>query len=664
MRLYRIISIFIVSSLIYFAGIRANAATVADTWRQPFVDGSGIEIAPATLADSADSKPSTLILFWASWCAPCREELAWVVTEKERFANVSIIAINVDDEAGWNTAQVFLQRIAWPFPHLRDDGGKFFYGAHVSGELPLSLLFHRSGRLIAAFDALSIERINSEAAAAATGISDQGGFTVSGSASMVSQRTTGGDGKIGTANTVVNTATASWRRDSLLISASHNVLRQKQAGNDGNPRPEDELGFSYFEWRPLKPSEYFGPIGRLRLGDDSLALMGGALFAARYRADTNESSSLAGMHGDLITGPVTTTIVGGMVRERLYPYQLDASRDLSVSGPRESAAGLLMRFGGHSGVRASAGAIKYRSGKDVFSGIPQASEDLRVGGGLNIGSSLRGVDIQYVTYVPESDAARARGSQLQTTGRSAMGESLSLAVGLQHSRELPVRVSVPELTETPFLPLAIGNRDTLKVTPSMFLSGAGTFYLTALHDEEAAIKIGTGRNYQNTATLKWVGPVKSLEAFVGQQNGRYLTLGQRHVESAASSGGDLLQGVHLSVSGQRYRSTNDATGDEAGEGKRLRARLDADFPKIFPSNAAYRIRAGITGTKQTDYYMTTSGLTEQILSSADMAVARGSVRLRLAVGREPGGLVCTGGSCSQRAPLNGGRLEFDWERSF
>ena len=661
----RILFLSIIANFILWIAVPkiAFSSTLADTWNQQFLDDNGVEAVPVTYSETLGSNPTTLILFWASWCAPCREELAAIVAEKDRFEKINIIAINVDDESGWSAAQIFMQRIAWPFSNLRDEGGNFFYSAHTSGELPLSLLFHKSGNLIASFDALVLDQVIETAATAEGNSLENGRFTLSDSASLVTQKATGTLDKNESATVMVNTASLSWRKKSLAVAVGHNSMRQKTNNSDKPNRPEDEIGVSYIEWRSFSAADRLGPLSRIRIGDESVALLGGALLAARNRPDTNEAASLTGLHGELKTGIASTVVVGGVIRDRLFPYQLDASRDLSISRPSEKAAGFLSRISVLRGLRASFGAVQYRTEKDEYSGIPVAAKDLRAGAALNIGTALAGIDLQQVKYVPTDSSSGVGGSQSQINGRSALGDSLFLAVGLQHSKELPTRVSVPELTEFPFTPLAVANRDTAKVTPSVSFPDGSTLYLRMIHDEEATGLFGKGSEVQNTTTLKWIGPAKSIEIFTGQQRGRFKTIKQRHVESAAGIGGDLTRGVHCNAMIQNYVGTSDNNGTAAA-GQRLRGRLDADAPKFFASNSLYRLRTGFTAIQQSSYYIATSGLSDRILTSADVSIGNGDVRLRLSAGKEPGGLVCTGGSCSQRAPLAGVRVEFDWEYVF
>ncbi|WP_339719063.1 TlpA disulfide reductase family protein [uncultured Paraglaciecola sp.] len=61
-----------------------------------------------------------LINFWASWCAPCREELPYLEALQQQYADLgfTILAVNVDEEP--SKADSLLKDIAVTFPVLFD----------------------------------------------------------------------------------------------------------------------------------------------------------------------------------------------------------------------------------------------------------------------------------------------------------------------------------------------------------------------------------------------------------------------------------------------------------------------------------------------------------------------------------------------------------------
>jgi len=62
---------------------------------------------------------TALVNVWATWCAPCRDELAFVQKLRERLAgreDVIVLSINIDEQP--KLAREFAQRHAFTFPVL------------------------------------------------------------------------------------------------------------------------------------------------------------------------------------------------------------------------------------------------------------------------------------------------------------------------------------------------------------------------------------------------------------------------------------------------------------------------------------------------------------------------------------------------------------------
>jgi cytochrome c biogenesis protein CcmG/thiol:disulfide interchange protein DsbE len=102
---------------------------------------------PATLARlraTAGGRPA-LVVFWASWCEPCRHEAAAV----ERFAlspagRGRVVGVDWSDEAA--SARSFVRKYHWSFPNLRDGEGSVGYAYGLTG-LPTTFVIGADGRI-------------------------------------------------------------------------------------------------------------------------------------------------------------------------------------------------------------------------------------------------------------------------------------------------------------------------------------------------------------------------------------------------------------------------------------------------------------------------------------------------------------------------------------
>lgn len=123
--------------------------------RPPYTPTAARPASPFILQDPAghyhrlvDYRGKVLIVnFWASWCAPCREELpsmnrAWKVLENEP---VAMLAINVSDDR--EALEAFLQDYAIDFSVLLDPLGDASRRWQVSG-LPTTFVLDRDGRIV------------------------------------------------------------------------------------------------------------------------------------------------------------------------------------------------------------------------------------------------------------------------------------------------------------------------------------------------------------------------------------------------------------------------------------------------------------------------------------------------------------------------------------
>jgi peroxiredoxin len=91
-----------------------------------------------------------LVNFWATWCAPCEQEMPAMQRLHDRLAprGFELLAISVD--TGDAEVEAFRSRLGLGFPILRDPG-KEAAEAYQSFRYPESFLVDREGQLVARY---------------------------------------------------------------------------------------------------------------------------------------------------------------------------------------------------------------------------------------------------------------------------------------------------------------------------------------------------------------------------------------------------------------------------------------------------------------------------------------------------------------------------------
>ena len=86
-----------------------------------------------------------LINYWASWCAPCRQETPGLIdlARDYRYKGLSIVGISMD-EGGKRAVEAFLKEFHLPYPVLMPDLAS--PSSPAIDALPTSVLVDRSGR--------------------------------------------------------------------------------------------------------------------------------------------------------------------------------------------------------------------------------------------------------------------------------------------------------------------------------------------------------------------------------------------------------------------------------------------------------------------------------------------------------------------------------------
>ncbi|RMD85877.1 MAG: TlpA family protein disulfide reductase [Candidatus Dadabacteria bacterium] len=139
---YTILSVVVLISL--FACTKGKRSGISPGDFAPNFSARDITGKKVSLADFRGKV--VLINFWASWCAPCVQEMPSLERLYERLQSrgLVVLAIGVDDEE--KNLRAFVEEYDLTFPVLLDLQGKIKHTYRVSG-VPESLVVDRSGKL-------------------------------------------------------------------------------------------------------------------------------------------------------------------------------------------------------------------------------------------------------------------------------------------------------------------------------------------------------------------------------------------------------------------------------------------------------------------------------------------------------------------------------------
>ena len=152
----KIIEIIVFFLIIFFIGvffIGLNKSSIYDTNNlvgQKLTNINLKHFSENKLISEKDLKEKnfTLINFWASWCAPCREEHPFLLKLKEQ-KNIKLIGVNFKDNK--NNAFNFIKNFGDPYDDIaRDEFGKQSVNFGIYG-IPESILINKELIIIKKF---------------------------------------------------------------------------------------------------------------------------------------------------------------------------------------------------------------------------------------------------------------------------------------------------------------------------------------------------------------------------------------------------------------------------------------------------------------------------------------------------------------------------------
>ncbi len=126
------------------AGSGDTASVDADADKAPDFSLNDIHGASVRLSEAAGKV--TLVDFWATWCAPCREEIPMLKRLHETYGEqgLTILAIS-DEEAG--SIKEFVESHEIPYANLIDAGSDVSMQYSILG-LPTALLIDSEGTIV------------------------------------------------------------------------------------------------------------------------------------------------------------------------------------------------------------------------------------------------------------------------------------------------------------------------------------------------------------------------------------------------------------------------------------------------------------------------------------------------------------------------------------
>lgn len=118
-----------------------SATRIAPDFTLPQLDGQDLRL-------SSFRGKVVLLDFWASWCAPCREETPHLIELQQKYGDrgLQIIGVSMDDSP--DPARAFYQQFHMNYPVVMGNAktGELYGG--VLG-LPIAFLINRDGRIFA-----------------------------------------------------------------------------------------------------------------------------------------------------------------------------------------------------------------------------------------------------------------------------------------------------------------------------------------------------------------------------------------------------------------------------------------------------------------------------------------------------------------------------------
>ncbi len=141
----RFISCFLAS----IAGMALLMAFCVESSTIPDIKVKALNGKVVSTSTFTNNEKPFIILFWATWCRPCVEELdaiALLYEDWQKETGIKIIAISVDDPRGASKVSSFVHGREWPYDVYLDENSDFKRAMNVN-ECPYLLLINRKNEI-------------------------------------------------------------------------------------------------------------------------------------------------------------------------------------------------------------------------------------------------------------------------------------------------------------------------------------------------------------------------------------------------------------------------------------------------------------------------------------------------------------------------------------
>lgn len=141
-----VVSAVIISALIWFVLHRANQHNISGALR-PAPDFSVTDLSGSRLTLTQYRGKIVLLDFWATWCAPCKEEIPHFIDMQNRYGSrgLQVIGISMDDDEP--PIRDFQQQFKMNYPVARGSADLATQYGGVLG-LPITFIIDREGRIV------------------------------------------------------------------------------------------------------------------------------------------------------------------------------------------------------------------------------------------------------------------------------------------------------------------------------------------------------------------------------------------------------------------------------------------------------------------------------------------------------------------------------------